>query len=72
MNTFPAQPVELLTCLLKCDELWERMSSPSTSPAYHLNTVCFTTINKLIRILYFKRLLTKRGHEAENDYNLRL
>ena len=55
MNAIPAQPVqvtinELLTCLLKCDELWKRMSLFSTSPVYHRNTVFYTTINKYVEM----------------------
>ena len=47
------------------------MSLFSTSPVYqHRNTVFYTTINKQIPILYSKCILTKWGHEAENEYYL--
>ena len=51
ISAIPALPFtvnELLTCLLKCDELWKRVSLFSTSPVYCTTaTVFYTTINKI-------------------------
>jgi len=43
----------------------------STSPVYYRKTIFYTAINKWIRIMFYKCILTKWGHEAEHEYNLR-
>ena len=47
MNAIPTQPVtvnELLTCLLKCDELLKRMS---TSPVQYNTAILFSILQSI-------------------------